>query len=253
MTTKIETIRKASFKVGLIIAIVIFSIIALITTFAVMAHISSLRVSNAEYDYLRELAFNLTKDGDFDVSRLSELDKEMLQINPDYICWLRIDGTSIDHPVARGDDNEKYLTTTFQGNYNVAGTLFMDYRNVGEFATYIAGESLPHIIIYGHNTQEGGMFSDLHKYRSESFLEKNKIITLIIHDKEVQFEIFSARMSDINDPAYFLNFNSPRAFYGFADRINAPLAATQILTLSTCVSAGIDEERFIVQGWRISD
>lgn len=239
-------------RVALITAVTLFGSIVFITALLIMAHFNSLRASGAEYDSLRDVANNTQSSGVSD-AQVSELDLEMLKINPDYICWIRVEGTNIDHPVVQGEDNEKYLTTSFSGDYNMAGSIFMDYRVEGEIAAYTAGESLPHIIIYGHNTNGGGMFSDLRKFQNEQFFDENRTITLIINDVEVRYEIFSARHSNINDPAYFLNFEAPRSFYGFANRIDAPMAATQIITLSTCVSTGDSDERFIVQGYRLLD
>jgi len=61
---------------------------------------------------------------------LSPFDTHWLEINPDYVGWLKIDGTNIDFPIVRGNDNEKYLTTTFKGEENILGAVFMDYRCV---------------------------------------------------------------------------------------------------------------------------
>ena len=77
---------------------------------------------------------------------LSPFDAEYLEINPDYVGWLKIDGTIVDYPVARASDNTKYLNTTFRGNENMLGSIFMDYR--------CNGEDLPHIIIYGHDADD---------------------------------------------------------------------------------------------------
>jgi len=252
MTAKTETIRKVSVKVIVIISIIVFGSIALITAFAVMAHFSSLRATNIENEELRALAEDATGPGESEES-LSALDVEMLQINPDYVFWIKIDGLGINHPVVRGEDNDKYLSTSFYGEKNIAGTLFMDYRIEGEIATYTAWQSLPHIIVYGHNAEHGGMFKDLHRLKNERFLEENKIITLTVHGVMVEFEIFSVRQSDIYDPAYFIDFEPPRSFYGFANRIDAPMVATQILTLSTCVSQGDNDARLIVQAYRLLD
>ncbi|MCL2819251.1 MAG: class B sortase [Oscillospiraceae bacterium] len=234
---------KASTTVILILGIVLFGGIAVFTTFAVKSHLDALKASEDEYAYLRGLAEGTEHKLDADgMIQLSALDNEMRAINPDYVCWIRIGGTNIDYPVVRGPDNEKYLHTSFQGEENIAGAIFMDYRNIGE--------RLPHIIIYGHNVRNGGMFTDLRKFLSSSFLEQNNKITLIVNDHEVEFEIFSARRTDVNDPAYDLNLSSSRNFGRFADRIGAPIRATQIITLSTCVSEGDDDARIIVQGFR---
>jgi sortase B len=116
----------------------------------------------------------------------------------------------------------------------------MDYR--------CAGEYVPHIIIYGHNTRYGDMFRELHRFLDEQFLAEYPIITLKVNDRTVEYEIFSARKTDIYDPAYHLDFSAPGSFRAFAERNGAPPNAAQIITLSTCVSGNNDDERVIVQG-----
>ena len=106
---------------------------------------------------LREEFWELTESEPPDFSvYLHPFDKEMLQINPDFIAWITVDGTPIDYPVVRGNDNERYMTTSFYGEQNIFGTLFMDYRNRGSF--------VPHIIIYGHNSRNDRKFSSLRRF-----------------------------------------------------------------------------------------
>jgi len=245
--------RGISIKTALIITIIVVGSIAIFSTVMVIRHTSSLRAAQAEYDSLRELADEIETSGtNYSAIPLSALDAEMRQINPDYVGWIRIDGTNIDYPIVRGDDNEKYIHTSFYGEESIAGAIFMDYRNVGDLLTYRAGEALPHIIIYGHNLQRGGMFTDLRRLISRQFLEENNIITLIINGETVEFEIFSARLTDVEDPAYYLTFDATHSFPRFADRIGAPLQATQIITLSTCARRdGGGDARVIVQGYRL--
>jgi len=234
---------KASTTVILILGIVVFGGIAAFTAYLVSSHMSELKASADEYAYLRGLAGDMEHTFDSDgVIQLSALDNEMRAINPDYVCWIRIDGTNIDYPVVRGQNNEQYLHMTFQGEENKAGAIFMDYRN--------AGEHLPHIIIYGHNLQQGGMFTDLRRFLNSTFLSEHNTIILIVNGREVEFEIFSARRTDINDPAYNLDLATQRNFGRYANKIEAPLRASQILTLSTCVSEGNDDARIIIQAWR---
>jgi len=238
--------RKVSVTAGLTIGIILFSSIALFTAMAVMAHNGVLRASREEYEALRERGRSVNEteleNAGFGAGQWSAFDLEMRDINPDYVFWIRIDGTGISYPVVRGDDNEKYLSTSFSGESNPVGALFMDFRN--ELTS-------PHILIYGHNLQEGGMFTDLRRFLNEEFLENNRYITLMVYGEEVTFEIFTARLSDIEDPAYDIALGTPRLFSRFANRIGAPLRATQIITLSTCTRGGSDDERLIVQGYRV--
>jgi len=245
--------HRISTKTALIIAIVVFGCIAIITTAMVASNIRSIRVSRAEYESLREIVNEIEIDSDeFGVISLGALEAEMRQINTDYVAWIRIDGTDIDYPVVRGEDNEKYLKTSFYGETSITGTVFMDYRITGDLLSRISEEdAIPHIIIFGHNLQQGGIFSDLRWLLNTDFMEENKMITLIVDGQSIEYEIFSARHTDINDPAYFLDFDSPRAFPRFADRVEAPLAATQIITLSTCTRGGSDDARIVVQGYRV--
>ena len=244
------SLRKVSKTAGIIIGLVIVGSIAVLTTLMVLANTTSLRSSRAEYEILREVT-NSDTAAEYHEFNQSALDEEMRQINHNYVGWLRIDGTSVDYPVVRGDDNERYLNTSFNGEESLAGAIFMDYRIHGDFLVYRPDESIPHIILYGHNVPQGGMFSDLQRLFNDHFLEENRIITFIVDGVEIEFEIFSVRMTDIHDPAYFLDFDAIRAFPRSADRINAPLHATQIITLSTCTRGGDDDARIIVQGYRL--
>ena len=248
------TFRKVSIKVALIILIMFFGGIALFTTVAVMANANSLRASRTEYNFLREKASDIESEfGEFSVENLGALDIEMRAINPDYVCWIRVDGTNVDYPVVRGANNDQYLKKSFQGEDSIVGTVFMDYRNSGNFVDKYSEDFMPHIIIYGHNLQQGGMFSDLRSLLSRQITEEGKFISLFINDQMLIFEIFSVRLTDVNDPAYYLNFSEPRYFGRFANSVDAPLEATQIITLSTCVKGGSDDNRLIVQGYRLFD
>ena len=175
-------------------------------------------------------------------------DSEMRGINPDYVGLLIIDGTAISYPVVRGSDNVKYLSTTYAGIENPFGGLFMDYR--------CTGENRPHIIIYGHNIMDvygnSHYFGGLDAFLEEGFMAEHPVITLVEGGFVSEFEIFSARLTDTGDPAYHLNFNAPGSFDSFLERNGAPPDAQQILTLSTCYGAGVDEMRVIIQGMRRS-
>ena len=174
------------------------------------------------------------------VQYISAFDIEMREINPDYLCWIKIDDTEIDYPVVRGLDNEKYLDTSFYGEKNGLGTLFMDYRCVGD--------SVPHIIIFGHNSRHGDMFGSLRNFLDERYLAEHPVITLKANDRITEYEIFSARRTNVNDPAYFIDFSEPGAFRVFAERCGAPPGSAQIITLSTCVSGNDKDERVVIQG-----
>ena len=253
--TPLRILKKAAIAIALAITGTIFTVIL---TTALIVNLIDLREFNARHNKLLELAETLETEQESkpalstepyaepqqpqdapEPRHISAFDAGMRDINPDYICWIKIEGTEIDYPVVRGEDNEQYLSLSFFNERNGLGALFMDYR--------CAGEYVPHIIIYGHNARSGVLFGGLRRFLGERYLTEHPIITLKVNDRIVEYEIYSARETDITDPAYHLDFSAPGSFTEFAERNGAPPDAAQILTLSTCVSGNNKDERIIIQ------
>lgn len=88
----------------------------------------------------------------------------LLERNPDTIGWLTIPGANggspwIDYVVVQCDDNDKYLTTDFDGYQAKSGTLFVDYKD--KITPY---DEPDNIVIYGHNMASGEYFGRLPYY-----------------------------------------------------------------------------------------
>lgn len=83
--------------------------------------------------------------------------EQLMAKYPDVVGWLYCEGTPINYPVMQSDDNNYYLRRLPDGNYNILGSLFADYRcgEIGDTNNYI---------VYGHNMKNGTMFSSLTKY-----------------------------------------------------------------------------------------
>ncbi|MDL2220506.1 class B sortase, partial [Eubacteriales bacterium OttesenSCG-928-N14] len=196
-----------------------------------------------EYDGLRQQyapdAQNSTATASAPQSE-AEPEKEPWEINPDYVGWLQIAGAGVDYPVVRGADNTRYLTTTFEGNHNAAGAIFMDSGSIGGFASR-------HTILYGHNVKNGSMFGSLKKYLDAAYLAQNPTVIVTLPDGTTQtWQIFAARTTDAWDAAYRLDFADAAAFAAFAAALGAPEGTSQILTLSTCTNSEDDNERILV-------
>nr|WP_321292056.1 class B sortase [uncultured Trichococcus sp.] len=113
---------------------------------------------------------------------------EYYQINPDYVGWLSVNGTVIDYPVVRGQDNETYLSQNFYREPDIFGAIFMDYRNIGMGIDR-------HTIIYGHYTRYGQMFGELDKFLNEDFLKGNLDFTFSDAYGEKRYRIFSVHVA----------------------------------------------------------
>jgi len=174
-------------------------------------------------------------DEDFDLRKLS-LD-QLTAINRDFIGWINATH-SIDYPVVRGNDNYKYINTTFFGSRNSAGTIFMDYRHTGGFDEHVT-------ILYGHNTRDGSMFSALINFLDPGFLRNNPNINITTKDgKNLTYKVFAATQTDAWDIAYTIGLrDNEKAAEVFP---NAPENASRFLLLSTCTRSRDNDERILV-------
>jgi len=169
-----------------------------------------------------------------------EPEVNLLEINPDYIGWIKIEGTPIDYPVVQGRDNVKYVRHTFTGEYNRAGTIFMDWRSKGAFES-------PLPLLYGHNLRDGGMFAHLHNYRYDSFLDEHPIINVFTKDDEsLTYRIFAVILTSIYDDLFTLIEKSQDDIEQYFAGNGAADDTERFLVLSTCVSRGDDDERLLV-------
>ena len=173
------------------------------------------------------------------------------EINPDVIGWLRLDEElKIDYPVVLGDDNAKYLATTFDGTKNPAGCLFADFQNSPEFDdrnTYI----------YGHNMKNGSMFGRLRKYKDEKFCREHPYFMISTKDGRcLTYEIFSVVIVEDVAENYVKSYENDREFLNYIERMKNQAIyfneetiseESKIVTLSTCTNV-TEEERLLVQG-----
>ncbi|MCL2662836.1 MAG: class B sortase [Oscillospiraceae bacterium] len=168
-------------------------------------------------------------------------------LNPDYIGWIRIDGTTIDYPILQGTDNVKYLTTTFMGERNPSGAIFMDSENDDGFKGLA--------ILHGHNMRDGSMFAGLHNFRDDDFLASHSEIAVYLPDGEaLLFNIFDVIISDIYDPVFDLPIEGQEAFTKYFGDYNLVghyvRDRSGILVLSTCTD-GNRNERLLILAVRV--
>lgn len=162
------------------------------------------------------------------------------EINSDFVGWLLLSEAGIDYPIVRGSDNDRYLRTTFEGSANPAGSIFMDAGNKRAFDS-------SHVILYGHNMQNGTMFGKLYLYLDAAYREENPVISVTTADGEqLQYIIFDAKIVTTADSCYRIDFKNETEFSEFSHGLGAPADAVSLLTLSTCAERGDQDERIVV-------
>ena len=189
----------------------ILSVILLAAGVWIYQIISEYQTAEREYEQLQEYVKveKNTRDPENTKPNVAEDDKEgekqeetvtvdfasRQAINPDIVAWLRIPGV-LEYPVVRGEDNSYYLNHTVQKTYNIAGSIFLDYRNERDFSD-------SKNIIYGHNMKDGSMFHVLRNYQDIDFFQEHTDMEVYLPDgRSLNYQITACEQVPADSEIY---------------------------------------------------
>lgn len=171
------------------------------------------------------------------------------KINSDVVAWITAPGTEIDYPVVQGNDNDFYLHHLFTGRRNKVGSIFLDYRNHGDFSDR-------NTIVYGHNMKDGSMFSALANYKSQNYYDRFPTMTLYTPGGNFQVELFAGMVVSGNSESIRYTFKDADDFLQYTNALKKGSAFQsdtvvnaddRIITLCTC-SYEFNNARFALYG-----
>ena len=177
-------------------------------------------------------------------------------VNEDVIGWIYVEALpDINYPIVQGEDNDTYLHMTYEGNYNFAGTIFMDYENKDDFSDC-------NTLVYGHNMKNGSMFAQLKNFsKNDETYKKSKYFWIFTPEKNYRYEIISAYTTGASSDTYTLFKGPGQEFHEYLEKIvgysDIKTSAKdmniqdKIVTLSTCT--GNEATRYVVQGLRVDE
>ena len=223
----------------------ILSVILLAAGVWIYQIISEYQTAEREYEQLQEYVKveKNTRDPENTKPNVAEDDEEgekqeetvtvdfasLQVINPDIVAWLRIPGV-LEYPVVRGEDNSYYLNHTVQKTYNIAGSIFLDYRNERDFSD-------SKNIIYGHNMKDGSMFHVLRNYQDIDFFQEHTDMEIYLPDgRTLNYQIIACEQVPADSEVYQIT------------KYDSEKTEKQELLLSTC-SARVD--RRLLLRWRV--
>ena len=127
-------------------------------------------ILNEIYENANVSSDNISVDNDLKIE-VENIDfNKLINKNPDTIGWIKVLGTDINYPVVQTNNNDFYLTHSFDKSYNKAGWIFADYIN----KNLKNNELDKNTIIYGHNRQNNSMFGTLSNVFKEEWLSNKE-------------------------------------------------------------------------------
>ncbi len=169
--------RKKSGKGMLVVSILLLVIGVALVAGSVVACASSKAAYQVGIDEYKQVATaNVTEDA---VSGEPTVDFAALKSeNSDIVGWIQVPGTPVNYPICQTGDNDYYLVHTFLDQYNLAGTIFMDYRSSADLSDW-------NTVIYGHHLQNGEMFAALADYSDQDTFDTLQNLYYVSEDGKV--------------------------------------------------------------------
>ena len=164
---------------------------------------------------------------------LSGQDKAALMITLDgQVAWLCIDDSYIDFPVMQGKTNFDYLNRDPYGNYQLSGSIFLDYSNSSDMSDDF-------MMVYGHHMDHNNMFGSLDLFLEEEYFESHKSGWIATKNGIYILELFAVAWGEANDWTIFVPENRTTDdvlpyIQEHSVIYTEYIPGTQILALSTC-------------------
>ena len=166
--------------------------------------------------------------------------EELKKINNKIVAWIKVNGTNIEYPIVKGNDNSFYLNHNLENKLNSSGWPFADYKNKFD-------ETDKNIIIYGHNRKDNSMFGTLKNILNKGWYNNpdNYTINFITENNNFKYQVFSVYQIKTEDYYIKTNFENEHEFSKFLSTLksrsihnfNVEISEKDsILTLSTCAN-----------------
>lgn len=138
--------------------------------------------------------------------------------NPDIGGWIKIDDTNIHYPVMQNQADGYYRTHNFDRRVSSYGVPYF-----GTEVALTTPQSFNRVFtVYGNNTRNGQMFSDLLQYRELEFLRAHPTVEMNTIFTNQKWKIFAVMVVDETDTSFSYartTFESEADFTAFIEEV----------------------------------
>ncbi|RDB62603.1 SrtB family sortase [Gordonibacter sp. 28C] len=148
--------------------------------------------------------------------------EKLKAINPDTVGWVYIPGTAVNYPIVHTTDDEKYLTTDFNGQQTwgaTYGSIFLSAANAADFSD-------ANNIVYGHHLNNGSMFAAITGFDNADQFNAHRTAYVLTPQGNFKLRTFSLVHVAADDPLAQTAFASDeeRAAY-IQDKVDRSVVA----------------------------
>lgn len=169
---------------------------------------------------------------------LTAVDLPALQeVNSDVVGWIEIPDV-LSFPLLYTQDNQYYLTHSWNNSYNGCGSIFIECQNQPDFSGF-------HTIVYGHRMDNDSMFGVLRFYQEPGYWQEHPLFYIYDGTSIREYEIFSVFEADVQGIVYRLDLENKKEEFirqciesSEIDTGIVPSPDEQFVTLSTCPRSG---------------
>lgn len=162
---------------------------------------------------------------------------ELKKVNSDVVGWIIIEGTQINYPIVKGENNSYYLKHNYKKEYSGYGSIFMDFTAKDDFTSL-------NTFIYGHYTSNKSMFGELGNFMSQEFFDSHKNIFIYTPTNNYKIEVFSVHVDNALSDSYLMNFITKDEYKNYIDlmieksviksNVEIDYTKDKIITLYSC-------------------
>jgi len=125
---------------------------------------------------------------------------------PDIVGYIHQDNTErLSYPILQGETNDTYLRHLITGEYNIAGSIFVD-------SGYPYALESNYCVVYGHNMKNHSMFGSLLCYRDPEYYRGHETFDIYVRDRHYRYYVYAVCTSHINGDIFTYQFDSEEAF-----------------------------------------
>ena len=261
--------QRAPRRTGLIVALAIFVIICVVGGILGGTYLLNTYTQISDVQNSQDIVPKLPEGADAGANGTAEqlanaqdvqegtIDFETLQkTNPDVYAWLYIPNTHVNYAVCQSAErNDYYLTHAADGSESQVGAIFSEAQfNHKDFNDRVT-------VLYGHNGYADVMFSDLHNYELQEYVDAHNKIYVYTPGKVRTYEVFSTFSAGDRHIMDAFDLTSDEGFETFVNYVKSPEsldahvanvqidAGDKVLVLSTCNTGALESQgRYLVCG-----